>query len=151
MDSRIGHTHPWAMAEEQDSDINLRVDDGSGRMVLANEVNIGYEDMSYEQVLKLNGTRIKHSPFGSSTSKGQFLVFEFEGNNLVVVEREEALSASASILKDYGIPKIIRSSGPYIDSIEQSEAANHGDSPVSNQKGKKRSAEINVLMAIGCW
>ncbi|KAM3306946.1 hypothetical protein P3S67_008689 [Capsicum chacoense] len=119
--------------------------------VLANEVNIGYEDMSYEQVLKLNGTRIKHSPFGSSTSKGQFLVFEFEGNNLVVVEREEALSASASILKDYGIPKIIRSSGPYIDSIEQSEAANHGDSPVSNQKGKKRSAEINVLMAIGCW
>ncbi|KAF3663411.1 Protease Do-like 2, chloroplastic, partial [Capsicum annuum] len=99
--------------------------------VLANEVNIGYEDMSYEQ--------------------GQFLVFEFEGNNLVVVEREEALSASASILKDYGIPKIIRSSGPYIDSIEQSEAANHGDSPVSNQKGKKRSAEINVLMAIGCW
>ncbi|KAF3629976.1 putative protease Do-like 2, chloroplastic-like isoform X2 [Capsicum annuum] len=86
MDSRIGHTHPWAMAEEQDSDINLRVDDGSGRMVLANEVNIGYEDMSYEQVLKLNGTRIKHSPFGSSSGL------------------EEALSASASILKDYGIP-----------------------------------------------
>ncbi|PHU16494.1 hypothetical protein BC332_17699 [Capsicum chinense] len=69
MDSRIGPTHPWAMAEEQDSDINLRVDDGSGRMVL-----------------KLNGTRIKHSPFGSSCGL------------------EEALSASASILKDYGIP-----------------------------------------------
>lgn len=62
-------------------------------------------------------------------------MFEFEDNILVVLEREEALSASASILKDYGIPAERSSDlvGPYVDStIEQNEATNHGDSPVSN-------------------
>ncbi|XP_049343456.1 protease Do-like 2, chloroplastic isoform X1 [Solanum verrucosum] len=101
--------------------------------VLANEVNIGYEDMSNEQVLKLNGTRIKnihHLAHLVDSSKGKYLVFEFEDNILVVLEREEAMSASASILKDYGIPAERSSDllGQYVDStIEQSEATNHGE------------------------
>ncbi|XP_055831395.1 protease Do-like 2, chloroplastic [Solanum dulcamara] len=106
--------------------------------VLANEVNIGYEDMSNEQVLKLNGTRIKnihHLAHLVDSSKGKYLVFEFEDNILVVLKREEAVSASASILKDYGIPAGRSSDlvGPYVDStIEQNEATNHCDNPVSN-------------------
>uniref|UniRef100_M1C7Y3 Serine endopeptidase degp2 n=4 Tax=Solanum tuberosum TaxID=4113 RepID=M1C7Y3_SOLTU len=101
--------------------------------VLANEVNIGYEDMSNEQVLKMNGTRIKnihHLAHLVDSSKGKYLVFEFEDNILVVLEREEAMSASASILKDYGIPAERSSDllGQYVDStIEQSEATNHGE------------------------
>ncbi|KAJ8527272.1 hypothetical protein K7X08_029749 [Anisodus acutangulus] len=91
--------------------------------VLANEVNIGYEDMSNEQVLKLNGTRIKnihHLAHLVDSSKGKYLVFEFEDNILVVLQRVEALSASASILKDYGIPAERSSDilGPYVDPIE---------------------------------
>ncbi|XP_010323029.2 protease Do-like 2, chloroplastic isoform X1 [Solanum lycopersicum] len=101
--------------------------------VLANEVNIGYEDMSNEQVLKLNGTRIKnihHLAHLVDSSKGKYLVFEFEDNILVVLERKEAMSASASILKDYGIPAERSSDllGQYVDSTtQQSEATNHGE------------------------
>ncbi|GFQ02331.1 protease Do-like 2 chloroplastic [Phtheirospermum japonicum] len=89
--------------------------------VLANEVNIGYEDMSNEQ----------------ATCKDKYLIFEFEDNFLVVLERESALAASESVLKGYGIPSV-RSSDllePYIDSVGQNEAVNQkefGDSPVSN-------------------
>lgn len=66
-------------------------------------------------------------------------MFEFEDNFLVVLEREAALDASASILKDYGIPAERSSDlmGAYVDSIEQSEATNQqnfGDSPVSNME-----------------
>uniref|UniRef100_A0A1S4BLL2 Protease Do-like 2, chloroplastic n=1 Tax=Nicotiana tabacum TaxID=4097 RepID=A0A1S4BLL2_TOBAC len=108
--------------------------------VLANEVNIGYEDMSNDQVLKLNGTRIKnihHLAHLVDSCKGKYLVFEFEDNFLVVLEREAALDASSSILKDYGIPAERSSDlmGAYVDSIEHSEATNQqnfGDSPVSN-------------------
>ncbi|KAI3449551.1 hypothetical protein Pfo_006216 [Paulownia fortunei] len=108
--------------------------------VLANEVNIGYEDMSNEQVLKLNGTWIRnihHLAHLVDSCKDKYLVFEFEDNFLVVLERESALAASKSILKGYGIPSE-RSSDllePYVDSVGQNEATDQhefGDSPVSN-------------------
>ncbi|CAN4091462.1 unnamed protein product [Withania somnifera] len=110
--------------------------------VLANEVNIGYEDLTNEQILKLNGTRIKnihHLAHLVDTCKDKYLVFEFEDNFLVVLEREAAWSASSSILKDYVIPAE-RSSDvlePYIDSIGPDEATDQhefGDSPVSNSE-----------------
>ncbi|KAK1357019.1 protease Do-like 2, chloroplastic [Heracleum sosnowskyi] len=75
--------------------------------VLANEVNIGYEDMSNEQVLKFNGTRIKnihHLTHLVDSCKDKYLVFEFEDNYLVILEREASSVASPCILKDYGIP-----------------------------------------------
>ncbi|KAL3647937.1 Protease Do-like 2, chloroplastic [Castilleja foliolosa] len=108
--------------------------------VLANEVNIGYEDMSNEQVLKLNGTWIRnihHLAHLVDSCKEKYLIFEFEDNFLVVLERESALAASESVLKSYGIPSV-RSSDLlelYIDSVGQNEAVNQkefGDSPVSN-------------------
>ncbi|RXI02659.1 hypothetical protein DVH24_002737 [Malus domestica] len=88
--------------------------------VLANEVNIGYEDMSNQQ----------------ATCKDKYLVFEFEDNYITVLEREAAAAASSCILKDYGIPSE-RSSDllePYADSLGDNQAVDQdiGDSPVSN-------------------
>ncbi|KAL6210453.1 hypothetical protein ACLB2K_015685 [Fragaria x ananassa] len=107
--------------------------------VLANEVNIGYEDMSNQQVLKLNGTSIKnihHLAHLVDSCKHKYLVFEFEDNYITVLEREGALASSTSILKDYGIPAE-RSSDllePYVDSVVDGQADQEdlGDSPVSN-------------------
>ncbi|KAL2236530.1 UNVERIFIED_CONTAM: Protease Do-like 2, chloroplastic [Sesamum indicum] len=111
--------------------------------VLANEENIGYEDMSNEQVLKLNGTWIRnihHLAHLVDSCKDKYLVFEFDDNFLVVLERESALAASTSILKGYGI-RSERSSDllePYVNSILQNEGAmdqhQFGDSPVSNSE-----------------
>ncbi|KAE8686130.1 Protease Do-like 2 [Hibiscus syriacus] len=107
--------------------------------VLANEVNIGYEDMGNQQVLKFNGTRIKnihHLAHLVACCQDKYMVFEFEDNYLAVLEREVAVAASACILKDYGIPSE-RSDDllePYVESLEDNQAAEHdfGDSPVSN-------------------
>nr|XP_023914054.1 protease Do-like 2, chloroplastic isoform X2 [Quercus suber]POF08634.1 protease do-like 2, chloroplastic [Quercus suber] len=107
--------------------------------VLANEVNIGYEDMSNQQVLKFNGTRIKnirHLAHLVDSCKDKYLVFEFEDNYVAVLERETASAASSSILKGYGIPSE-RSSDllePYVDSLGDNQAIDQdfGDSPVSN-------------------
>ncbi|XP_020586865.1 protease Do-like 2, chloroplastic isoform X2 [Phalaenopsis equestris] len=108
--------------------------------VLANDVNIGYEDMANQQVLKFNGTRIKnirHLAHLVDTCKGKYLVFEFEENFLAVLDREAAIAASMSILKGYGIPSE-RSADllePYID-IEDNQLPYEeiGDSPVSNSE-----------------
>ncbi|KAK4558580.1 hypothetical protein RGQ29_008056 [Quercus rubra] len=107
--------------------------------VLANEVNIGYEDMRNQQVLKFNGTRIKnigHLAHLVDSCKDKYLVFEFEDNYVAVLERETASAASSSILKGYGIPSE-RSSDllePYVDSLGDNQAIDQdfGDSPVSN-------------------
>ncbi|XP_048442883.1 protease Do-like 2, chloroplastic [Pyrus x bretschneideri] len=107
--------------------------------VLANEVNIGYEDMSNQQVLKLNGTQIRnihHLAYLVDSCKDKYLVFEFEDNYITVLEREAALAASSCILKDYGIPSERSSdlSEPYVDSLGDNQAVDQeiGDSPVSN-------------------
>ncbi|KAH9730189.1 protease Do-like 2 [Citrus sinensis] len=107
--------------------------------VLANEVSIGYEDMSNQQVLKFNGTRIKnihHLAHLVDSCKDKYLVFEFEDNYLAVLEREAAVAASSCILKDYGIPSE-RSSDllePFVDPLGGNQAINQdsGDSPVSD-------------------
>ncbi|KAK1299617.1 hypothetical protein QJS10_CPB13g00762 [Acorus calamus] len=107
--------------------------------VLANEVNIGYEDMSNQQVLKFNGTQIKnihHLAHLVDSCKDKYLVFEFEDNFLAVLEREAATAASPCVLKDYGIPSE-RSSDllePYKDSSDDNLEIDHyiGDSPVSS-------------------
>ncbi|KAJ4727591.1 Protease Do-like [Melia azedarach] len=107
--------------------------------VLANEANIGYEDMGNQQVLKFNGTRIKnihHLAHLVDSCKDKYLVFEFEDNYLAVLESDAATAASSCILRDYGIPSE-RSSDllePYVDSLGDNQAIEQdlGDSPVSN-------------------
>nr|AIA26574.1 serine protease [Cicer arietinum] len=88
--------------------------------VLANELNIGYEDMSNQQ----------------ATCKDRYLCFEFEDSYVAVLEREAVAAASSSLLRDYGIPSE-RSSDllqPYVDSLEGDQPADQefGDCPVSN-------------------
>ncbi|CAA7399957.1 unnamed protein product [Spirodela intermedia] len=95
--------------------------------VLANEVNIGYEDMGNQQVLKFNGTRIKNI---------RHLAHLLDNNFLVVLEREAAANSSSCILKDYGIPSE-RSADllePYVESTDEEQAAevDIGEVPVSN-------------------
>ncbi|KAG6429167.1 hypothetical protein SASPL_107210 [Salvia splendens] len=94
------------------------------------------------QVLKLNGTWIKnihHLAHLVDSCKDKYLVFEFEDNFLVVLERESAQVASPSILKAYGIPSQ-RSADlmePYLDSVGQNEATDQhefGDSPISSSE-----------------
>ncbi|KAJ6390540.1 hypothetical protein OIU77_024699 [Salix suchowensis] len=107
--------------------------------VLANEVNFGYEEMSNQQVLKLNGTPIKnirHLAHLVDSCKNKYFVFEFEDNYVVVLEREAASASSFHVLKDYGIPSE-RSSDllePYVDSLDDNKVAvqDFGNSPVSN-------------------
>ncbi|XP_057780127.1 protease Do-like 2, chloroplastic isoform X2 [Salvia miltiorrhiza] len=110
--------------------------------VFANEENIGYEEICNEQVLKLNGTWIRnihHLAHLVDSCKDKYLVFEFEDNFLVVLERESAQAASTSILKGYGIPSE-RSPDlmePYLDSVGQNEAADQrefGDGPISSSE-----------------
>ncbi|XP_023004491.1 protease Do-like 2, chloroplastic [Cucurbita maxima] len=109
--------------------------------VLANEVNIGYEDMGNQQVVKLNGTQIRnihHLAHLVDTCKDKYLVFEFDENYIAVLERESAIAASSCILKDYGIPSE-RSSDllePYVDisGDDKGTNQNYGDSPISNSE-----------------
>ncbi|WJX13745.1 Protease Do-like 2, chloroplastic [Trifolium repens] len=109
--------------------------------VLANELNIGYEDMSNMQVIKFNGVRIKniqHLAHLIDTCKDKYLCFEFEDCYAAVLEREAVIATSSSLLEDYGIQSE-RSSDllkPYVDSLEvegdQQADQEFGDSPVSN-------------------
>ncbi|CAI0447780.1 unnamed protein product [Linum tenue] len=107
----------------------------------SNEVNIGYEDMGNQQVLKFNGTRIRnihHLAHLIDSCAGKYMVFEFDGNYLVVLEKEAALSSSSQVLQDYGIP-CERSSDllePYVECNagdgQSVVDGDFGDSPVSN-------------------
>eukprot|EP01018_Ginkgo_biloba_P017339 Gb_10855 [translate_table: standard] len=109
--------------------------------VLANDVNIGYEDMSNQQVLKMNGTKIKnirHLAHLVDSCNETYLVFEFEDNLLVVLDRKAASVTSPQILKDYGIacersPDL---SEPYVDSLENNHSGieDLGNSPVMNSE-----------------
>nr|CAB3463912.1 unnamed protein product [Digitaria exilis] len=107
--------------------------------VLAHEVNIGYEHMGNQQVIKLNGTAIKnihHLAHLVDTCTDKFLTFEFEDDFLVVLHREEASAASSDILKEHAIPSIRSSdlSEPYVEAnnevLKMSE--DFGESPVTN-------------------
>ena len=71
-----------------------------------------------------------------SACNDKYLVFEFQDNFLVVLERKAAIAASSCILKDYGIPSG-RSSDleePYLDKFGDNDAVcqDLGGAPVSN-------------------
>ncbi|CAN6336326.1 unnamed protein product [Urochloa humidicola] len=107
--------------------------------VLAHEVNIGYEHMGNQQLIKLNGTAVKnihHLAHLLDTCKDKFLTFEFEDDFLVVLNREEATAASSDILKEHAIPSIRSSdlSEPYVETETevQKTSEDFGESPVTN-------------------
>ncbi|CAN6345266.1 unnamed protein product [Urochloa humidicola] len=107
--------------------------------VLAHEVNIGYEHMGNQQLIKLNGTAVKnihHLAHLVDTCKDKFLTFEFEDDFLVVLNREEATAASSDILKEHAIPSVRSSdlSEPYVETETevQKTSEDFGESPVTN-------------------
>lgn len=107
--------------------------------VLAHEVNIGYEHMGNQQVIKLNGTAVKnihHLAHLVDTCQDKFLTFEFEDDFLVVLHREEAATASSDILKEHAIPSVRSSdlSEPYVEGKNevQKTSEDFGESPVTN-------------------
>lgn len=109
--------------------------------VLASDVNIGYEDMSNQQVLKLNEIKIKnirHLAHIVDSCNDKYLIFELEDNFLVVMERQAASAATPQILKDYGIacersPDLLV---PYVNSSEIVNEVNENldGSPVLNSE-----------------
>ncbi|PUZ64030.1 hypothetical protein GQ55_3G111400 [Panicum hallii var. hallii] len=107
--------------------------------VLAHEVNIGYEHMGNQQVIKLNGTAVKnihHLAHLVDTCQDKFLTFEFEDDFLVVLHRGEAATASSDILKEHAIPSVRSSdlSEPYVEAKNevQKTSEDFGESPVTN-------------------
>ncbi|OWM78040.1 hypothetical protein CDL15_Pgr018609 [Punica granatum] len=91
------------------------------------------------EVLRFNGTQIKnihHLAHLVDSCKDKYLVFEFDDNYLVVLEREAAMTASSCILKDYGIPaeRSTDLTEPFVDSVEDNRGRDQefGDSPVSS-------------------
>lgn len=109
--------------------------------VLASDVNIGYEDMSNQQVLKLNEIKIKnirHLAHIVDSCNDKYLIFELEDNFLVVMEQQAASAATPQILKDYGIacersPDLLE---PYVNSSEIVNEVNENldGSPVLNSE-----------------
>lgn len=109
--------------------------------VLASDVNIGYEDMSNQQVLKLNEIKIKnirHLAHIVDSCNDKYLIFELEDNFLVVMDRQAASAATPQILKDYGIacersPDLLE---PYVNSSEIVNEVNENldGSPVLNSE-----------------
>lgn len=109
--------------------------------ILASEVNIGYENMSNQQVLKFNGVRVKnirHLAHLVDSCNNKYLIFEFEDKLLVVLERQAASLKTPQILKDYGIacersPDLTE---PYVISAEDVLVENEdlGSSPVLNSQ-----------------
>ncbi|KAJ4846219.1 Protease Do-like 2, chloroplastic [Turnera subulata] len=99
----------------------------------------GEQIVILSQVLKCNGTPIKnihHMAHLVDSCKEKYLVFEFEDNYLVVLERREASSASTYTLRDNGIPAqrspdLLK---PYVDSVEDNEASekDSAGSPINN-------------------
>ncbi|RLN36270.1 hypothetical protein C2845_PM03G36010 [Panicum miliaceum] len=109
--------------------------------VLAHEVNIGYEHMGNQQVIKLNGTAVKnihHLAHLVDTCLDKFPTFEFEDDFLVVLHREEAAAESSDILKEHAIPSVRSSdlSEPYVETKDevQKTSEDFGESPVTNFK-----------------
>ncbi|CAJ2629198.1 protease Do-like 2, chloroplastic [Trifolium pratense] len=111
--------------------------------VMANNYNIGYEDMSNMQVIKFNGVRIKniqHLAHLIDSCKDKYMCFEFEDCYAAVLLREDVIATTTSLIDDYGIqsersPDLQE---PYVDSLEveddQPADQEFGDTPVSNNE-----------------
>ncbi|PSC74876.1 Protease Do-like 9 [Micractinium conductrix] len=75
--------------------------------VLAADANVGFEEVVNTQVLKVNGQPINNlkdlvSVIGAAT--GQYISFDLEYNQLVILDRAAADAATADILTQHCIP-----------------------------------------------
>lgn len=75
--------------------------------VLAHDVNIGYEDTTNTQVLRVNGVQIRnlrHLALLVDSCTEPYLRFDLEHSEIVVVDGLAAKAATPEILKDHCIP-----------------------------------------------
>ena len=88
------------MAAKQDEQIVVL------SQVLAAESNVGYEDLCNTQVLRVNGQKIdnlKDLVKIVEESNDRYLMLDLEYNQLVVLDREEAMKATEEILRQHCI------------------------------------------------
>ncbi|GAU46915.1 hypothetical protein TSUD_402960 [Trifolium subterraneum] len=103
----------------------------------------GEQIVILSQVIKFNGVQIKniqHFAHLIDSCKEKYMCFEFEDSYTVVLEREDVIATTITLLDDYGI-RSERSPDlrePYVDSLEveggQPADQEFGDSPVSNNE-----------------
>ena len=75
--------------------------------VLADTVNVGYEDLINVQVVKFNGTRVVNLAQLArlvEACRERFLRFELDREELVFIDREAAVEAAGEILRVHSIP-----------------------------------------------
>lgn len=74
--------------------------------VLANEFNIGYEDINHVQLSRFNGTKIKnirHLAQLVDACDSEYMHFELDENMLIVLVTKSAHVSTSKVLKDYCI------------------------------------------------
>ncbi|KAA6422597.1 MAG: protease Do-like 9-like [Trebouxia sp. A1-2] len=91
-----------AMADKPDQQVVVLC------QVLASDVNIGYEEIVNTQVHQVNGKPVKNLSDLTRQIEGcedQYLRFDLEYNQLVILEREAAHAATKAIMTVHCIPK----------------------------------------------
>ncbi|KAL3147512.1 Protease Do-like 9 [Trebouxia sp. C0009 RCD-2024] len=100
--------------------------------VLASEVNIGYEETVNTQVHKVNGKAVKNLSDLTKqieNCRDEYLRFDLEYNQTVILEREAAHAATKDIMTVHCIPKD-RSA----DLLPETNGAQAADVPASTEK-----------------
>eukprot|EP00850_Spirogloea_muscicola_P019028 SM000181S03553 [mRNA] locus=s181:225502:231751:- [translate_table: standard] len=113
--------------------------------VLANDVNIGYEDITNSQVLSLNGEKIRnlqHLAHLVDTCTTEFLRFSLELQEVVVLEMKAARPATADILRDHCIPSD-RSEDLKVEAILA--VQNNGSARSSSRDSNSFSLDNDIL------
>ena len=82
--------------------------------VLDAPINMGYEDVANVTVLRFNGVKIRNLAHLASlveNCKDEYLTFELDHDEVVVVNRRDAIESSQEILETHCIPAV-KSIGP---------------------------------------
>ncbi|KAJ7542640.1 hypothetical protein O6H91_09G004600 [Diphasiastrum complanatum] len=75
--------------------------------VLANDLNIGYEDITNAQVQNFNGVKIRNLKQLAQlvdSCTDEFMCFQLDETMMVVLDTKASHLATPQILKDYSIP-----------------------------------------------
>lgn len=76
--------------------------------ILSDEVNMGYEDMLWEIVSRVNGKKIGSMADlveAIETNKSKFQLFELENGDQIVLNRREAIRSTRRILRQYDVKR----------------------------------------------
>ncbi|KAG0592789.1 hypothetical protein KC19_1G280900 [Ceratodon purpureus] len=106
--------------------------------VLANDVNIGYEEITNTLVKTFNGVKIrnlKHLAHLVDTCTDDFMRFELDYCSLVVIETKVARSVTSKILADNCVPTDRSQDLMTSDAIDVQASSSQDDTPVVQENG----------------